>query len=87
MINNGLFLFSRLLHLKYPELNEEAYGSSLSRESRYRELTKERDAMDMQDMLEILGNRDDDPWPLFSDKPTARVNTINLGKHFRLKLF
>jgi hypothetical protein len=66
--------------LKYPELNEAAYGSSVSRESRYRQMTKNRDATSLEDMIEILGNKEDDPWPIFSDKATARVSTIHLGK-------
>ncbi|XP_025422737.1 uncharacterized protein LOC112692322 isoform X1 [Sipha flava] len=70
---------NRLLHLKYPELNEAAYGSSVSRESRYRQMTKNRDATSLEDMIEILGNKEDDPWPIFSDKATARVSTIHLG--------
>lgn len=82
-----IYITFRLLHLKYPELNEEAYGSSLSRENRYGQLTNDKDAISMQDMLAILGNRDDDQWPIFSDKQTSRVNTINLGKHIMLNKF
>lgn len=74
------FNFSRLLHLKYPELNEDAYASSLSREKRYEQLTAEKNASNMKDMVRILGNNVDDPWPIFSDKSSARVNTINLGE-------
>lgn len=37
-------------------------------------------AASMQDMLEVLGNKEDDPWPIFSDKSDARVSTINLGE-------
>uniref|UniRef100_A0A2S2NY22 Peptidase C45 hydrolase domain-containing protein n=1 Tax=Schizaphis graminum TaxID=13262 RepID=A0A2S2NY22_SCHGA len=77
--NNSLHT-NRLLHLKYPELDEAAYGSSLSRESRYKQMTANKTAASMQDMLEVLGNREDDPWPIFSDKSDARVSTINLGK-------
>lgn len=70
----------RLLYLKYPELNEGGYGSSVSRESRYSRLTTDKEATTVQDMLRILGNKDDDPWPIFSDKSSARVSTINLGE-------
>ncbi|KAL5243911.1 hypothetical protein ACI65C_011321 [Semiaphis heraclei] len=70
---------NRLLHLKYPELNEAAYESSVSRESRYKQMTANKTAANLQDMLEVLGNREDDPWPIFSDKSDARVSTINLG--------
>jgi len=76
--NNSLHT-NRLLHLKYPELDEAAYGSSLSRESRYKQMTANKTVESMQDMLEVLGNREDDPWPIFSDKFDARVSTINLG--------
>lgn len=77
----------RLLHLKYPELDEAAYGSSLSRESRYKRMTTNKTAASIQDMLEVLGNREDDPWPMFSDKPDARVSTINLGERVVLYVF
>ncbi|XP_027849361.2 uncharacterized protein LOC114128947 [Aphis gossypii] len=78
-IGNNSLHTNRLLHLKYPELDEAAYGSSLSRESRYKKMTANKTAASIQDMLEVLGNREDDPWPVFSDKPDARVSTINLG--------
>ncbi|KAE9530820.1 hypothetical protein AGLY_011282 [Aphis glycines] len=78
-IGNNSLHTNRLLHLKYPELDEAAYGSSLSRESRYKQMTANKTAASIQDMLEVLGNREDDPWPVFSDKPDARVSTINLG--------
>lgn len=78
------FQIFRLLHLKYPELNEAAYGSSVSRESRYKQMTANKTAANLQDMLEVLGNREDDPWPIFSDKSDARVSTINLGERVTL---
>lgn len=43
-------------------------------------MTANKDAENIQDMLEILGNREDDPYPIFSDKSSARVSTINLGE-------
>lgn len=52
----------------------------MSRESRYKRLTTDKEAVNVRDMLTILGNRDDDPWPIFSDKSSARVSTINLGE-------
>ncbi|XP_025208980.1 uncharacterized protein LOC112604245 [Melanaphis sacchari] len=78
-IGNNSIHTNRLLHLKYPELDESAYGSSVSRESRYKQITANKTAASFQDMLEVLGNRDDKPWPIFSDKSDARVSTINLG--------
>lgn len=69
----------RLLHLTYPELNEEGYNSSCTREARYKHLVANKTATSVQDLLKILGNRDDNPYPLFSDRAEARVSTINLG--------
>jgi len=77
----------RLLYSKYPEANEGGYKSSVVRESRYRQLTADKEAVDMQDMLRILGNRDDDLWPIFSDKSSARVSTINLGERHHPQRF
>lgn len=56
----------------------------MSRESRYKHMTANKTAVNLQDMLEVLGNRDDDPWPIFSDKAEARVSTINLGERVAL---
>lgn len=61
-------------------MNEEAYASSMARENRYKQLTTKNNATELKDMLTVLGNKEDDPWPLFSDKSLARVSTINLGE-------
>lgn len=70
----------RLLHLTYPELIEGGYNSSVVREARYAQLVKNKTVTSKQDLLNVLGNNDDDPFPLFSDRAEARVSTINLGK-------
>lgn len=44
-------------------------------------MAAKKNPTNLKDMLEILGNRDDEPWPMFSDKSSARVSTINLGEH------
>lgn len=56
------------------------YLSSTARENKYKQLTTNKTATSLNDMLLILGNKEDDSWPIFNDRSTARVNTINLGE-------
>ncbi|VVC42587.1 Peptidase C45 [Cinara cedri] len=71
---------NRMLHIKYPELHEEAYNSSLVREARYAQLTKNNLISNVVDLVRVLGNQDDiTTYPIFSDSDSARVNTIVLG--------
>ncbi|VVC42708.1 Peptidase C45 [Cinara cedri] len=74
---------NRLLHLKYPELNQDGYHGSLTRENRYKILTGQMPndkITNLAELLTVLGNQDDmGVYPIFGDSDTAYVNTINLG--------
>ncbi|XP_001942958.2 uncharacterized protein LOC100168878 [Acyrthosiphon pisum] len=69
-----------LLHLKYPELSDSAgVTSSVAREKRYKKLTANGQVTNLKELLTIFGNREDQPWPIFSDAPDASEKTINFG--------
>lgn len=69
----------RLHRLKYEELRESGWDSSIARESRYRNMTKEHPVVNAIDILNILGDTEDEKWQIYRDRPDDFVNTINTG--------
>jgi len=56
----------------------------MAREKRYKKLTANGQVTNLKELLTIFGNREDQPWPIFSDAPNASEKTINLGERFVL---
>ncbi|XP_050420912.1 uncharacterized protein LOC126833544 isoform X2 [Adelges cooleyi] len=77
--NNSLHA-NRLLCLETPESQDElTYGSSVSRENKYKQLTKNKVATSLNDIVEVLGNSDDGAMSIYRDGPCEPVKTIHLG--------
>lgn len=77
--------FCRLLNLKYPELSDSAgVTSSVAGEKRYKKMTVNGQVTNLKELLTIFGNREVQPWSIFSDAPDASEKTINLGERLLL---